>query len=369
MLTSTIKRSAFAILGLVASFTFTSCDKETEPSYATPTTYNFANVSYSGQEQRIAMLSEIDTYIKTGNNGVILNAQKMKNMYANANAPFADASLNTSSKQLKDKTVETFKPVFDGYFDAVATASLSAGTPATNGIAGILTSTTDPSKKYLVDSKGVEHGQVISKGLMGAVFYFQSVEGYLTTEKIGASVDNTNVTPGQGTKMEHHWDEAFGYFGAPKDFPTNTTGIKYWANYSNKVNLALGSNKLMMDAFLKGRAAISAKDMKSKDAAAATLRTEWERLVAASAIYELNAAKAKVADQALKSHYLSEAIGFVMGLKFKTDRKLTDAQYNNVMTKIGFSTNLYNTTAADIDEAIKIISAAYNMDAIKDQLK
>jgi hypothetical protein len=367
MLTNTIKRSAIAILSLTASIAFTSCDKETDPTYAVPTTYNFENVSYSGQEARMSMLSEIDTYIKTGNNGAVLSAQKMKNMYANANAPFADASLNTSGKQLKDKTVSIAQATFEGYFDAVATASLSAGAPATNGTPGLIVSSTDPSKKYLVDAKGVEHGQVISKGLMGAVFYFQAVEGYLTSEKIGPAVDNTTVTKGEGTKMEHHWDEAFGYFGAPKNFPTNTTGLKYWANYSNKVNLALGSNKTMMDAFLKGRAAISAKDMKGKDDAAATLRTEWERLAAASAIYELNAAKTNVADQALKSHYLSEAIGFVMSLKFKTDRKLTDAKYNEAMAKIG--TNLYNTTAADITAAIDIISAAYGFDAIKGQLK
>ena len=63
---------------------------------------------------------------------------------------------------------------------------------------------------------------------------------------------------------------------------------------------------------------------------------------------------------------MSEAIGFVMGLKYKTDRKMTDAQYTQVMTKIG--TNLYNTTSADITAAIDLLSAAYNMDAIKSQL-
>lgn len=371
MMFTTFKLRSF-VIAVAACMAFSSCSEDNEddtPSYNVPETYDFENVSYSGQTQRMQMLSELDTYIKTGNNGESLSAQTMKQMYANVNAPFADASLNSSGKQLRDKTIATAQADFEGYFDALAAASNAPsnvlGLPAENGRAGLLT-TADGTKKYLVDANGVEYAQLIQKGLMGAVFYNQAVEGYLTEEKIGAAVDNITVTPGEGTKMEHHWDEAFGYFGAPKDFPSNVSDAKFWANYSNQVDAALGSNKAIMDAFIKGRAAISAKDMQGKDAAAATVRTEWERLVAAAAIHELNAAKNNLADQAKKSHYLSEAIGFVMGLKYKTDRKLSDAKYSEVMERIG--ENLYNTTGDDIAAAIDVISTAYDMDSIKGQL-
>lgn len=360
------KYRTIALAAIAASVMFTSCseDGDDQLSYNVPTTYNFQNVNYSGQSTRIAMLDALGNYIKTGNTGAALDAQVMKNMYANANAPFADAALNTSGKQLKDKTIAPAREAYEAYFDAIALASQSNGVAASSGQAGILT--TADNKTYLVDANGVELGQVIQKGLMGAVFYYQAVDGYLTPAKIGAGVDNTTVTPGEGTAMEHHWDEAFGYFGAPTDFPTNLNNLKYWANYSNQVNPAINSNKILMDAFIKGRAAISAKDMAGKEAAIATIRAEWERLVAASAIHELNAAKNNIADQAKKSHYLSETIGFVMSLKYKTDRKLTDAQYNQVMASIG--TNLYNTTGANIATAIDILSAAYGMDAVKSQL-
>lgn len=364
MTLSLFRNKLLTAAAIASSIAFSSCNDDKDPSYNVPQTYNFENVNTSGQATRLSMLGELDTYIKTGNAGSVLSAQKMKNMYANANAPFADAALNTSGKQLKDKTVATAVSEFEGYFDALATASLKAGTPAVNGTAGILT--TADNKKYLVNENGVELGQLVQKGLMGAVFYFQVVDGYLSTEKIGAAVDNKTVVPGEGTKMEHHFDEAFGYFGAPTDFPANLTNLKYWANYSNQVNPALGSNKTIMDAYLKGRAAISAKDMKGKDEAVATLRTEWERLVAASAIHEMNAAKLNIADQAKKSHYLSEAKGFLMGLKYKTDRKLTDAKYNEINAKLG--TNLYNTTAADVAAAIDLLSSVYQMDNIKNQL-
>ncbi len=366
---STFKLRTFA-LAVAASVTFASCsdDKDKDPSYNVPQTYNFENVNYSGQTTRMDMLTALDTYIKTGTEGKGLSAQNMKNMYANVNSPFANSDLNTSGKQLKNKTILTAQAEFESYFDAVAAASNAvstvAGLPAQDGRAGLLTTT--EGKKYLVDANGVEYGQVISKGLMGAVFYYQAVDHYLTEEQIGAGVDNKMVTAGEGTAMQHHWDEAFGYFGAPKDFPTNLNGLQFWANYSNKVNAVLGSNKAMMDAFLKGRAAINANDTKGKEEAIATLRTEWERLVVASAIHELNAAKTNIADQAKKSHYLSEARGFVMGLKFKSDRKLTNAQYDNVMAKIG--ANYYNTTAADINAAIDILSEAYSMSSIKGQL-
>lgn len=361
------RSSALVFAGLASSLFFSSCDTEKEvatPKYEVPTTYNFQNVDYSGQTARLSMLGEIDTYIKTGNNGEVLDEAKMKNMYANVNSAFAAADLNTSGKQLKDKTILTAQAEFEGLFEAVADASLGLG-PVAGVEAGVLISN-DGTKKYLVDAKGVELGQVISKGLMGAVFYYQVVEGYLSTEKIGAAVDNTTVKEGQGTKMEHHWDEAFGYFGAPNDFPANTSGLKYWANYSNKVDAAIGSNKKLMDAYLKGRAAISAKDMTAKDAAVATLRTEWEKLVAAAAIHELNAAKKNLSDQALKSHYLSEAKGFIMGLKYKSDRKLTDARYTEVINKLG--ANFYNTTGTDINAAIDILSTVYEFDSVKAQI-
>jgi hypothetical protein len=362
---STLNNRMLTVAGLALCSLFSSCsDNKDDVSYDVPTTYSFENVNYTGQTDRISMLTELDGYIKTGNNGAVLDAQRMRNMYANANAPFAEARLNTSGKQLKDKTILSAQAMFESYFDVAANASLQGTTPALNGKAGILT--TADNSKYLVDANGVEPAQIIQKGLMGAVFYFQAVESYLTEAKTGAAVDNTTVTPGEGTKMQHHFDEAFGYFGAPIDFPSNLNNLKFWANYSNKVNPSLGSNKAIMDAFLKGRAAIDAKDMKGKDEAIATIRTEWEKLVAASAILELNLAKTHIADQAKKSHYLSEAMGFILSLKFKSDRKITDAQHQEALAKLG--TNFYNTTAADINAAINIISTAYGLDNIKNQL-
>jgi hypothetical protein len=156
---SPLRSKALAFIGIAASLVFSSCDDKDDaaPKYSVPATYNFENVNYSGQQTRIAMLGELDAYIKTGNNGTQLDAQKMKDMYANAGSPFGKAELDNATVQLKNKTISTAQSVFEGFFEDVAEASLTAGAPAVQGISGgILTSSTEPAKKYLVDANGVE---------------------------------------------------------------------------------------------------------------------------------------------------------------------------------------------------------------------
>ncbi len=73
---------------------------------------------------------------------------------------------------------------------------------------------------------------------MGAVFFYQATNVYFGSGKM--DVDNTTAEdPAAGkyyTEMEHHFDEAFGYFGAPTDFLTNTNNLRFWAKYCDKRN-------------------------------------------------------------------------------------------------------------------------------------
>src|SRR3989344_9141394 len=82
------------------------------PTYTVPTAYNFTSVDFSSSTKRIAMLGEITTYIKTAHTSTatpVLDAQKMKDMYANLNSQFTiDPTLNSSGFQLKDKTNNTY---------------------------------------------------------------------------------------------------------------------------------------------------------------------------------------------------------------------------------------------------------------------
>jgi hypothetical protein len=72
-------------------------------------------------------------------------------------------------------------------------------------------------KKGVDKANGMNYPQLISKFIMGAVFYNQAVDNYLD-EKLGAQMKPNNKPYKKGaayTGKEHSWDEAFGYFGAP----------------------------------------------------------------------------------------------------------------------------------------------------------
>jgi len=343
--------------------TATSCkrDKDEEPvpsptptGYTVPATYSFSVVNYSGQSTRLTMLDSISNYMKMGNSGTVLSGTQMKNMYSNTGSPFGVAALDASGKQLKNKTYLLEQPYFDNLFDSLALVSLSGTATGSNGIAGVVTSSSDPSKKYLLNANGLEYAQVIKKQLMGAVFYYQALETYLINLPID---DNVTVVPGEGTVQEHHCDEAFGYLGVPTDFPTNTLGLRYWGEYTDEVNPAITSSAPLMTAFLKLRAAISNNDAATRDAQIIVVRQQWERVVAASAILELTEAKAAFADDAIRNHVLSEAVGFINSLKYNSYKQISNTEISNAIAALG--TNFYTISIADIDNSINTINAVY----------
>jgi hypothetical protein len=357
------------VMALSTSIFLVSCKKNDEnpqgTNYEVPVTYNFPNVNYSGQTARLDMLGELENEMKKGNTaGTVVSAETLKKMYANEDNPFSSEALNTSGKQLKDKAFSLDRALFEGFFDQLEAASTSS-VPGSNGVAGVVISN-DGTKAYLFDENGVEYTQVVLKGLMGAVFYYQVVGTYLSEDKIGNHVDNSTVKEGEGTPMEHHWDEAFGYFGVPVDFPANKDGIRYFGRYSDQVNSSIGSNEKLMNAYIKGRAGISNKDMETKDAQAAILIEEWENLVAASVILELNKAKTAFADDAQRNHFLSEAIGFILALKYNPDRRISQNQIDNLLGLIW--NNLYEISLNDINQAIDLVSTIYGLDSVKNTL-
>ena len=169
---------------------------------------------------------------------------------------------------------------------------------------------------------GYNYPQLISKFMMGAVFYSQAVYNYLD-EKMGADNKPNNKPYKKGahyTGKEHSWDEAFGYFGAPahamalnakqaygiakrKDIKVadaNGDGVvdlktemtfahAYYAADSDKAGTKYMHT--IVDAFIKGRQLI-----RDADGAALTdeqraklmsyvkvIKTNWERVIAEAA--------------------------------------------------------------------------------------
>lgn len=357
-----MKKYILPVFAILALF---SCKDETiEPDdygYTVPSTYNFENVSYSGQTARLDMLAEITAYAKTGATpGTALDAQKLKDMFSNTGNPFNILALDTSGKQLQNKCFELDTALFLSYFDSLE--NIGGTTNGSNGVAGIVANGT---KSYLCNSKGLEYAQLIDKGLMGAVFFYQVAEGYLSEDKIGDGVDNVTVTPGKGTPREHHFDEAFGYFGAPTNFPTNTDDARFWAKYSNTVNGQLGTNQKLMDAWLKGRAAISNNDKPELDAAVISIKKQWELVTVGTALHYLNGAIDNIADDAVRNHELSEAIAFIGAIKYNGDKAMTNLEIAAVIATLG--DNLYEVSVGDINNTKAALAAYYGLTATMDQ--
>jgi len=367
------------LLGLTVVAFMASCKKDKKdepepeptptpaaPSYNVPTTYNFASADFSASTRRLAMLSELTTYIRSAHTTTqttqpVLDAQKLKDMYMNVGARFTDANLNSSGLQLKDQTGTAYGLPVEldlSYTDAASASASAALTPtvqtASSGTAGKLNESATV-RAILVDANGLEYKEQTEKGIMGGVFYYQAMT---KLANIG-TYDNTTLVNGI-TAQEKAWDEAFGYFGVPVDFPTNLTGLKNWGSYANSVNVAISCNSTIMNAFLKGRAAISNKDNTGRDAARDIVMKTWEKVAAAKCISYMKGAKTNFTKAADRHHNLSEGIGFIKAFYYNPSKTITNAQIAQLEGYIG--TNLYNVTTANIDNVISLLATTFSLD-------
>ncbi|NRT16573.1 hypothetical protein HNP99_002940 [Flavobacterium sp. 28A] len=337
---------------IVASLSITSCSNDnddTTVNYTIPATYTFernsvTSVDYSGQSSRLLMLEEMGNYIKTAATaGTIVDNAVLSNMYSNTNNPFSTTELNTSGKQLKNKTAaskdyfELFlgggstveKTNVQAFFETQLTFAnqASLGTVASAGLAG---SYLDGSSSRLFAANGLEPQQVLLKGMMGAGFMDQVVNNYLSKNKLDEAsnkINNTNKVLEEDkeyTTMEHAWDEAYGYiYGAD--------GTKYWSSYISQVNADSDFNTLKTDidlAFRTGRAAIVANDYTTRDAQIDIIKAKLALVPAVRAVYYLQDGKGKLTtDGGAKAfHALSEAYGFIISLRY-TNKPGTNNPY------------------------------------------
>ena len=93
-------------------------------------------------------------------------------------------------------------------------------------------------------SVGLNYQQLLSKFIMGAVFYNQAVDNYLD-EKMRADTKPNDKPYKDGacyTGKEHSWDEAFGYWGA----------AAHGASMTPKQNYDIAKKKNMRDADANG---------------------------------------------------------------------------------------------------------------------
>lgn len=362
-----------------------SCSYETiTAALEIPTTYTFtrdgnSTVSYGGQTTRMDMLSEMVTKMKTANTaGVAVTEADLLNMYANNGFTWTDSELTGSTKQLKSKTGYAtsggsadagITAMFEGYMTSLATISATTVTGTEDGMAGTAGVWANDGTKgpYLMDADGKEYTQLIEKGLMCAVLMSQITVNYLGGI---SSDDNIDLVDGKDyTTMEHHWDEAYGYFTDAIDFPTNGTD-RFWGKYSNSRESIIESASKISLAFRTGRTAIVNKDYTVRDAQVTIIRNELERVSAGTAIHYLNSAKSNIASNVTRNHSLSEAYAFLEGLKYGYNAiNNTGMTSSEIDTALAYFGNDFNVvTLADLNNAIDLIASKTGLSSVASNL-
>ncbi|MFT5566801.1 MAG: hypothetical protein ACI81Y_001749 [Glaciecola sp.] len=385
-------------LVFIAIVSLNSCKKDDDttpepsnPQIVVPSTYEFTDadgnntVNFNGQAQRLEMLEEIASYMKTANTaGISIDAQTLKDMYVNDGITWSDGpelGMTGSSKQLKSKTAAApsgiadpgIQASFELYIEQIATLSASTidgENTGSAGVGGVVVSSTNPSKQYLQSAEGVEYSQVIEKGLMGAVFYNQITQNYLSESEMSGD-NSTAIDPDNGkyyTDMEHAWDEAYGYFTTATDYAPDGNGTdRFWGKYADgSREELLGSATKISEAFRNGRAAIVAKDLSLRNGQIAIIRTELERMIAGTAIHYLNGAVGDFGDDALRNHQLSEAIAFIGCLPYGFETVATQQEVAACFAILG--NNHYDVTITNINSVRDLIATEAGLSEYKEIL-
>ena len=274
--------------------------------------------------------------------------------------------------------VATPTDLVDLFFEDLVTTAANGYTIATtdDDAAAVTTAYVSP--------EGLDYVQLIQKFLLGSVTFSQGTADYLQTDF--ADPENlTLVEDKTYTAAEHKWDEAFGYFGATRNFneftddeiavkggrpefqgynDANGDGLLDLTSeviFGNSANcakrdrgatVATDMTKEAFDAFLAGRAIVAAasaagelSDVASEllDEQIETAAVTWEKCIAATVIHYINDTLADMDEfddgkfasvenfTNLAKHW-GEMKGFALGLQFNplSPFRADDASLDNL---------------------------------------
>ena len=253
---------------------------------------------------------------------------------------------------------------------------------------------------YTTDD-GVDMSQMINKVLIGAVPYYQATGVYLNglLER-----DNSEARDGTDpyTSMEHGWDEAFGYFGAARDyarysdaqlagsvddftFDSNGDGS---IDFKSEYNFGLSRNagkrdkggsgvdftQQIFNAFLAGRTAITNQGSVAEISAHRQTAAEgMEKVIAATVVHYINDTLSDMSALGtpdenianLNKHW-AEMKGYTVALQYNPFRLISDGQLAELHGIMGEApiydepgSNNYKTQVANYERAKVVLQTAY----------
>lgn len=267
-----------------------------------------------------------------------------------------------------------------------------------------------------LSTDSIDLNQSINKLLLGAVVYNQGTDNYL--DKV---MNDNNSEAKDGTAaysvMEHTWDEAFGYFGAARnyfsftddDLASKNGGVIYKdddadskIDFRSEYNFGFSTNAgkrdrvindggidpkfttLCFEAFLSGRTAIAnGRDSSEIRAYAINAANCWEKVIAATIIHYINDTKADLLTRKttgtitnkydLYKHW-SELRGFVIALQYGSEnyQLIDDADLASIATTVGNDLSSVlssgdagiDTYISDLDDIANTLRLIYNFDQV-----
>lgn len=257
-----------------------------------------------------------------------------------------------------------------------------------------------PVPHLYVGADGRDLRQLIEKTLYGALCFSQAAADYLDESTPGSGLlgDHSTLSPDKAySALEHHWDEAFGYFGAARNLrrldPSNVADtaiadqdgdgsidLLQEANFAfaraaakrdkaatEPVNLS----HTVMDSFLRGRHLLDRRRASLSPDDFATLQAErngalraWEAVIAATTIHYANEVLQDMEsfdsgdyDFAAHAKHWSELKGYALAWQFNPRSVVTSADFDTVHAHIGAAPVLPNADAGTIEAAKIALSA------------
>ena len=370
-----------------------------------------SSVSYSGQVVRNLLLQDLkaltDSVGKDGGRAVAVS--DMLKLYE------YDDALN-----LKTATTTGALPASESHYSALSTGKNLVGKISDEPVIGygrtaddlvrewfemIAENSQDSDKlgtpmAYTTDD-GVDMSQMVNKVLIGAVPYYQA-----TGVDLNGLLERDNSEARDGTDpytaMEHGWDEAFGYFGAARDYARYTDAqlagsvddFTFDSNgdgsidFKSEYNFGLSRNAAKRDkggsgvdftqqifnAFLAGRTAITNQGSVAEISAHRQTAAEgMEKVIAATVVHYINdtlsdmsalgTADENIAN--LNKHW-AEMKGYTVALQYNPFRLISDGQLAELHGIMGEApiydepgSNGYKTQVANYERAKDVMQAAY----------
>ncbi|WP_179862159.1 DUF4856 domain-containing protein [Longibacter salinarum] len=313
-----------------------------------------------------------------------------KSLSGKATASYSDVALIGVGDLANFSSGATADVVIRAYLDSIATNYADGET----------------APEAYTTAEGVDMGQIVNKLLLGAVAYSQGTAKYLEDVLTQQASPNTQDGQKPYSTMGHVWDEAYGYYGAARDF--SESGVFYdanglvskaddrngdgeidlesevvftWADYSvdrgtvNGINFHID----LFESFREGRTAIiNQASIDSIRAHAADARSTWDDLVASNVVHYLNAMESDVAGlsdsdtvtraalgsdgaESFNEHW-GEAKPFAWALQYNPDKKISDSELESLHQILGGAPPYGKTKAEvvqDINDAKALIKGAY----------